>query len=239
MFLDIQFWASLATLTLLEIVLGVDNIVFLTILTEGVPRARRSAARRWGLLLAMFTRLGLLFSITWLATLDGPLFTFLGGPVSVRDLILASGGLFLLAKGTLEIHKSVEGLDDSGPAQAPRKSRFMVVLVQIALLDIVFSLDSVLTAVGMTTYLPVMVAAIVVAIVVMMLAANPLAEFIHTHPTIRMLALSFLILVGMMLVADGAGYHVSRGYLYFAIGFAVFVEGMNTLARRRNPGGSG
>ncbi len=231
-FFDTEIWVALLTLTTLEIVLGVDNLVFISIAVSRLPHERRSSARRFGLALACITRILLLLSLTWLARMSAPLFVLYGNELSVRDLVLIGGGLFLLIKGTMEIHESVEGgvSDDSGGKVS---STFGVVIVQIAIIDIVFSLDSVITAVGLVDDVPVMVAAIIIAVIVMLVASDPIGEFIDRHPTIKMLALSFLILVGMALIADGLEFHIPRAYLYFAMAFSGGVEGLNTLSRRR------
>jgi predicted tellurium resistance membrane protein TerC len=224
-----EIWIALATLTALEIVLGVDNIIFISILAGKLPPSRQGKARTVGLFAAMFTRIGLLLSLTWVAGLTRPIFSVLGFQVSGRDLILLLGGLFLLGKSTWEIHENLEG---SGPHRAKAAgASFVGVIAQIMILDIVFSLDSVITAVGMVRHIPVMIAAIILAIAVMMVAARPIAEFVDHHPTIKMLALSFLLLIGFSLVAEGLGQHVPKGYIYFAMGFSVFVE-MNNLRVR-------
>jgi predicted tellurium resistance membrane protein TerC len=228
---DPNTWASFLTLAALEIVLGIDNLLFLTIVSGRLPAHRQPAARRIGLALAVITRLLLLLSIAWLAGLTAPLFTLLGRAFSVRDLILAGGGLFLLAKGTAEIHTAVEGVEEE--IRQAKTSGFAAVIAQIVVLDIVFSLDSVITAVGMARHVPVMAAAIVVAVAIMLLAAEPVGRFVLAHLSVKMLALSFLILVGTALVADGIGFHIPRGYLYFAIAFSVFVEALNLTAAKR------
>jgi predicted tellurium resistance membrane protein TerC len=227
-----EFWLALFTLTTLEIVLGVDNLVFISIAVSKLPPERRPAARRFGLALACITRIMLLLSLAWLARMGAPLFSLWGVDLSVRDLILIGGGLFLLVKGTMEIHGALEGGGDA-PAEGRAPAAFGLVIAQIAVIDIVFSLDSVITAVGLVNQIPVMVAAIVVAVAVMILAADPVGEFIEKHPTIKMLALSFLILVGMALIADGLDFHIPRGYLYFAMAFSAAVETLNLLARAR------
>lgn len=233
---DPQIWISLLTLSALEIVLGIDNLVFLAILAERLPEHQRASARKLGLMFALGTRLALLASLTWIAGLVEPVFTLLGRAVSWRDIILIGGGVFLLAKATHEIHGSLEGEED-GPAEdgAGRavQAGFVVTIVQIGVLDIVFSLDSVITAVGMANQLWVMVAAVVVAVALMLVASGPLSAFVSRHPTVKMLALSFLLLVGMSLVADGMGFHIPKAYLYFAMGFSVLVEALNLAARRR------
>lgn len=229
--LDPQVWISLLTLTALEIVLGIDNLVFISILSNRLPAQQQSSARRTGLALAVITRLLLLASIAWLANVTAPLFTVLEHPVSLRDLILLVGGLFLLAKGTTEIHATVDGVEEEMRAAKP--ASFISVIVQIMILDIVFSLDSVITAVGMAQHLSVMAAAIIIAVGIMLFAADPLSRFIHDNVSVKMLALSFLILVGMALLADGLHFHIPKGYLYFAIAFSVGVEALNLAATKR------
>jgi len=221
-----EAWIALATLTVLEIVLGIDNIVFISILAEKVPPEARARARQVGLALAMTTRIALLFSIVWVMGLTRTLFEVLGHGFSLRDLILIAGGLFLLFKSTREIHEKLEGAEDGTQARNARAS-FLAVIVQIGILDVVFSLDSVITAVGMAEDVSVMVAAVVLAVGFMMLAAGAVSRFVGDHPTVKMLALSFLLLIGMSLVADGFGQHIPKGYIYFAMGFSVFVEVLN------------
>lgn len=230
-----EAWIALVTLTVLEIVLGIDNVVFISILAGKLPASAQRRARSVGLTLAMVTRILLLLSITWIMRLTTPLFALAGHTFSGRDLILLAGGLFLLWKSTREIHASLEGPEPAG--QGPHgRATFWGVIVQIALLDIVFSLDSVITAVGMARDLGVMIAAIVAAVGVMLLAAGAISDFVHRHPTVKMLALSFLLLIGVTLIADGLGQHVSKGYVYFAMGFSVFVELLNQrMARRGAP----
>jgi predicted tellurium resistance membrane protein TerC len=232
---DPQIWASLLTLTALEIVLGVDNIVFIAIVAERLPERQRDRARKLGLGLALITRLALLASISWMVGLVAPLFTLFGHDFSGRDLILLGGGLFLLYKGTHEIHAQIEHDEEPGETAAPGRRRVSLagVVGQIMVLDIVFSLDSVITAVGLAEHFPVMAAAIVIAVVIMLVASRPLSLFISAHPTVRMLALGFLLLVGTMLVADGFGFHVPRGYIYAAIAFSILVESLNLLAAKR------
>jgi predicted tellurium resistance membrane protein TerC len=229
---DPQIWASLLTLTALEIVLGIDNLVFIAILAGRLPTERQDRARRVGLALALITRLALLASIAWIIGLTQPLFEVLGHAVSWRDIILITGGFFLLYKGTREIHERLEG---DAPYEATSRARtgFGGVVVQIMLLDVVFSLDSVITAVGMANELWVMASAIVIAVAIMLGASGPLSAFVDRYPTVKMLALSFLLLIGMTLVADGAGFHVPKGYIYAAISFSVGVELLNQLAARR------
>lgn len=227
---DPNIWVAFATLALLEIVLGIDNLVFLSVVTERLPEHQAKRARRIGLAGALLMRIALLFAISWIIGLTRPIFTVMEFTVSWRDVILGAGGLFLLVKGTLEIHSEVEGDDHDGPRVALGMT---AAIVQIMILDMVFSLDSVITAVGMTEHLPVMVAAVVLAILVMFFAAEPVADFIQRHPTMKMLALSFLLLVGVALCADALHFHIPRGYLYFAIAFSLLVEGLNLWARRR------
>jgi len=229
---DPQIWASLVTLTALEIVLGIDNLVFIAIVAGRLPSERQNRARRVGLALALITRLALLASIVWIIGLTRPVFEVFGQPVSWRDIVLIAGGLFLLYKGTREIHQGLEGYGQNEEAGRGRTS-FAGVVAQIMLLDIVFSLDSVITAVGMANSLWVMATAIIIAVAIMLAASKPLAEFVERHPTVKMLALSFLLLIGMTLIADGAGFEVPKGYIYAAIGFSVTVETLNQLAARR------
>jgi predicted tellurium resistance membrane protein TerC len=231
---DPGLWASLLTLTALEIVLGIDNLVFIALLAGRLPAEQQNRARQIGLALALTTRLGLLASITWLISLTQPLFALFGYAVSWRDIVLIAGGLFLLYKGTREIHHAVEGNAAERAAEhVNRRTGFAGVVAQIMLLDIVFSLDSVITAVGMANTLWVMASAIVIAVVIMLVASGPLANFVQRYPTVKMLALSFLMLIGMTLIADGAGLHVPKGYIYAAIGFSVGVEALNQFAARR------
>jgi predicted tellurium resistance membrane protein TerC len=215
----------------LEIVLGIDNIIFLSIVSGKLPPAQQPRARRIGLSLALLLRISLLASLAWIIRLTTPLFTVLGRGISGRDLILLAGGLFLIAKSTREIHERLEGDEPRGGAPAP--ASFRDVIGQLVLLDLVFSLDSVITAVGMARQLGVMIAAVVIAVGVMMLSANAISDFVHRHPTIKMLALSFLLLIGVSLIADGLGQHLSKGYIYFAMGFSVFVEMLNLKLRAR------
>ena len=222
---------ALATLTFLEIVLGVDNIIFISILSGKLPPAQQPSARRLGLLLAMGTRILLLFSLAWIVRLTAPLVALWGHEISGRDLILIAGGLFLLGKSTHEIHGRLEGEEGEGSARAA--STFASVLLQIALLDIVFSLDSVITAVGMVDQVSVMVVAVIISVLIMMLAAEPISAFVHRHPTVKMLALSFLLLIGMSLLLEGFDHHIPKGYVYFAMGFSVFVEMINLRVRRK------
>lgn len=225
-----EAWISLLTLTVLEIVLGVDNIVFISILSGKLPRAQQSRARIMGLALAMGTRILLLLSLSWVMGLTKPVFTVLGHPVSGRDLILLTGGLFLLWKSTREIHERLEGPQEGGHSVTAKHS-FVGTLIQIALLDIVFSLDSVITAVGMAKHVEVMIAAIVIAVVFMMFTSGAVSEFIDRHPTIKILALSFLLLIGMALIAEGSHHEIPKGYIYFAMAFSIFVEMINLRVR--------
>ncbi len=228
-----EAWLGLLTLTVLEIVLGIDNIIFISILAGKLPVEQQARARRAGLSGAMLTRIALLAALAWIIRLTAPLFSVLGRPFAGRDLILIAGGLFLLAKSTREIHEGLEG--DAGRAGTAVRASFASVVGQIMLLDIVFSLDSVITAVGMARHLAVMIAAVVLAVGVMMVAATPISEFVHRHPTVRMLALSFLLMIGVSLIADGLGQHIAKGYIYFAMGFSVFVELLNIRVRARTP----
>jgi predicted tellurium resistance membrane protein TerC len=232
---DPQAWIALATLTALEIVLGIDNVVFISILSDKLPPEKRARARMIGLGLAMFGRVVLLLSIAWIMRLTAELFTVLGEGFSGRDLILIVGGLFLIGKSTFEIHEKMEEGSDHPDAERIAAS-FTSVIVQILLLDIVFSLDSVITAVGMADDVPVMITAIVIAIAVMMLSAGAISDFITRHPTIKMLALSFLLLIGAMLVAEGFDQHVPKGYIYSAMAFSLFVEMLNLRASRGRHG---
>jgi predicted tellurium resistance membrane protein TerC len=229
---DPQIWASLLTLTALEIVLGIDNLMFITILAGRLPIARQNRARQVGLGLALIARLALLASIAWIISLTQPVFEILGRSISWRDLILIGGGFFLLYKGTREIHHRIEG-DDLPNEPRRANASFVGVIMQIVVLDIVFSLDSVITAVGMANEFWVMATAIVIAVLIMLAASGPVSDFVNRHPTVKMLALSFLLLIGMTLVADGAGFHVPKGYIYAAIAFSAAVEALNQLAGRR------
>ena len=226
-----ETWVALLTLTALEIVLGIDNVIFISILAGKLPAHAQQRARRLGLLGAMVTRILLLMSLAWIIRLTTPLFTVLRQEISGRDLILIGGGLFLLAKATYEIHDKLEGEEGHASARVP--ASFAAVIVQIMLLDIVFSLDSVITAVGMARQIGVMIAAVVAAVAVMMVAAEPISTFVDRHPTVKMLALSFLLLIGVSLLAEGFDQHVSKGYIYFAMGFSVFVEMLNLRLRGR------
>lgn len=227
---DPQAWIAFATLLALEIVLGIDNIVFISILAGKLPVAQQARARTVGLALALVTRLALLFSLSWIIRLTAPLFTVLGHEISGRDLILLLGGLFLLAKSTYEIHQRLEG--ETGHASARTYASFASVIIQILLLDVVFSLDSVITAVGMVDDIWIMVAAVVVAVVVMLVFAAPVSNFVDRHPTFKMLALSFLLLIGVTLIAEGWDRHIPKGYIYFAMAFSAFVEMLNLKLRK-------
>ena len=231
---DPNAWLGLLTLTVLEIVLGIDNIIFISILASKLPAAQQPKARRLGLMGAFVTRLALLFSIAWVIRLTAPLFSIWGAEISGRDLILIAGGLFLIAKATWEIHGKLEGEDTHGSGGKALATMGAVVL-QIMVVDLVFSLDSVITAVGMADDVPVMVLAVVIAVGVMMISAGAIATFINRHPTIKMLALSFLLLIGVMLVAEGFDQHVPKGYVYSAMAFSLFVEMLNLRARRHDP----
>jgi len=221
---------ALVTLTFLEIVLGVDNVIFISILSGNLPSSQQGPARRVGMLAAMGMRILLLLSIVWIIRLTAPLFFALGRPISGRDLILIGGGLFLLAKATNEIHARLEG--EEGGSSARVRPSFAAVIAQIMLLDLVFSLDSVITAVGMATEVSIMVVAVILAVGVMMLAARPISAFVNRHPTVKVLALSFLLLIGTSLIGEGLGMHIPKGYIYFAMGFSVFVEMINLRVRR-------
>jgi len=228
---DPQAWIALATLTALELVLGIDNIVFISILVDKLPVAQRERARRIGLFMAMFMRIGLLLVLSWIVGLVEPLFSVFGKGISGRDLILIAGGLFLIYKATGEIHQSLEG--EEGHASSAVEATFTAVILQIMVIDIVFSLDSIITAVGMVDRLAVMIAAVVASVGLMMLFAGAIGRFVSDHPTIKVLALSFLVVVGVVLIAEGFGQHVPKGYVYFAMAFAVGVEMLNLRLRKR------
>ena len=229
---DPQAWIALATLTALELVLGIDNIVFISILVDKLPKAQQDRARRLGLFMAMFMRIGLLMVLAWIVGLVAPLFTVLGQEISGRDLILISGGLFLIYKSTGEIHQSLEGVE--GHSSSAVKSTFTSVILQIMVVDMVFSLDSIITAVGMVDRIEVMVAAVVASVGMMMLFAGAIGRFVSDHPTIKMLALAFLVVVGVVLIAEGFDHHVPKGYVYFAMAFSLAVESLNITLRKRS-----
>jgi len=226
-----ESWIALLTLTALEIVLGIDNIIFISILAGKLPKDQQKTGRQVGLLMAMITRILLLFSIAWLTRLTAPLFSVFSNQISGRDLILIIGGLFLLGKSTFEIHERLEG--EEGHASQKVAASLTGVIVQIMLLDIVFSLDSVITAVGMVNEIFIMVSAVVVAVGIMLFASGPISEFVNERPTLKILALSFLLLIGFSLIADGLGLHIPKGYIYFAMGFSVFVEIINLQVRAK------
>jgi predicted tellurium resistance membrane protein TerC len=233
---DPQAWIALVTLTALEIVLGIDNIVFISILTGKLPEHQQARARTLGLALALISRIALLFTLSWIIRLTAPLFTVLGQEISGRDIILIAGGLFLLAKATHEIHNRLEGEEEHGESKGA--ASFGSVLFQVMLLDVVFSLDSVITAVGMANQLSVMVIAVIIAVLFMMVSAGTISDFVHRHPTVKMLALAFLLLIGVSLIAEGLDQHIPKGYIYFAMAFSVMVETLNLRARKgkeRNP----
>ncbi|MBL0091709.1 MAG: TerC family protein [Piscinibacter sp.] len=226
-----QAWIALATLTALELVLGIDNIIFISILVDKLPREKRELARRIGLFMAMFMRIGLLLVLAWIVGLVAPLFTVLGQEISGRDLILIAGGLFLVWKATNEIHGSLEG--EEGEASSAVKATFTAVILQIMVIDIVFSLDSIITAVGMVDDVRIMIAAVILSVALMMLFARAIGEFVSAHPSIKMLALSFLVVVGVVLIAEGFDHRVPKGYVYFAMAFSVAVEMLNIHARKK------
>ena len=226
-----ESWVALLTLTALEIVLGIDNIIFISILAGKLPEDQRKTGRQVGLVMAMVTRILLLFSIAWLTRLTAPLFSVFSYDISGRDLILIAGGLFLLGKSTFEIHERLEG--EEGHASQKVAASLLGVIFQIMLLDIVFSLDSVITAVGMVNEIVIMVSAVVIAVAIMLFASGPISEFVNDRPTLKILALSFLLLIGFSLVADGLGLHIPKGYIYFAMGFSVFVEIINLQVREK------
>lgn len=232
---DPNAWAALATLVVMEVVLGIDNLIFISILTNKLPEGQRSRARRLGIGLAVFMRLALLGTVAFIVQLTQPLFTVLGQAFSWRDLILIAGGLFLIWKATTEIHDSVAGGEGhgAGPSAGAGSITVAAAIGQILVLDIVFSLDSIITAVGMTDDLPIMVAAVLIAVALMLLAADPLARFIGNNPTIVMLALGFLLMIGGTLLAEGMGVHVPKGYIYAAMAFSALIEGLNMMARSR------
>ena len=227
-----QAWIAFATLTALELVLGIDNIIFISILVDKLPKARQEFARKLGLFMAMFMRIGLLLVLAWIVGLVAPMFTVLNQEISGRDLILILGGLFLIYKATGEIHQSLEG--EEGHASSAVKATFTAVILQIMVVDLVFSLDSIITAVGMVDDVRIMIAAVVASVGLMMLFAGPIGRFVSRHPTVKMLALSFLIMIGMALVADGLDFHVPKGYVYFGMAFSLGVEMLNINLRKRS-----
>jgi predicted tellurium resistance membrane protein TerC len=231
--LDPNAWLALATLTVLEIVLGIDNLVFISVLTSRCEARDARRARQIGLSLAFVFRIAMLFGLTWLMGLTAPLFSLFGMGVSWRDIILIGGGAFLIAKATHEIHREIEGHNKQAPGETPARASFSLIITQLVLIDLVFSLDSIITAIGMAEHIEVMIAAVVIAMIVMYLAANPVGNFIAKHPTTKMLALAFLLLIGVALIADGFEFHIPRGYIYFAMAFAGAVEVFNVAAYRK------
>jgi len=229
---DPQVWLAFGTLTALEIVLGIDNIIFISILVGRLPKEQQARGRTIGLSLAMLTRIALLLSITWVMRLTDDLFSVMGRGITGKDIILIGGGLFLLAKSTIEIHHGMEDAAEEDKKIGGRGT-FVSVITQIAIIDIVFSLDSVITAVGMADHVEVMIAAVIVAVLIMMFLAGPISDFVDRHPTIKMLALSFLILIGVALIGEGLGFHIPKGYIYFAMAFSVVVEMLNIQVRKR------
>jgi predicted tellurium resistance membrane protein TerC len=238
MLLDPAIWASFVTLCVLEIVLGIDNLILISILSDRLPPHRRSMARRVGLIVALATRIALLSLIFVIAQLTDPLFTVMEREISWRSIILIVGGLFLLAKGTMEIHEKMEGSKDESTGKA-KYATFHMVIAQIVVMDIVFSFDSVLTAVGIADDLPVMIAAIIVSVLFMLVAVNAVSEFISRHPTVKVLALSYMLLIGMALIGEGMGFHIPKGYLYFAMAFSFGVEAVNMQIRKKARAHSG
>src|SRR5882724_3665641 len=230
---DPNAWLALATLTVLEIVLGIDNLVFISLLTSRCEPKDARRVRQIGLSLAFLFRIMMLFGLTWLMGLTSPLFSLLGIGISWRDIILIGGGAFLIAKSTHEIHREIEGRHEQAPSGTPRRASFALIITQLVLIDLVFSLDSIITAIGMVEHIEVMIAAVVIAMIVMYLAANPVGAFIAEHPTTKMLALAFLLLIGVALIADGFDFHIPRGYIYFAMAFAGAVEVFNVAAYRK------
>jgi len=230
---DPNAWLALATLTVLEIVLGIDNLVFISLLTSRCEPKDARRVRQIGLSLAFLFRIMMLFGLTWLMGLTAPLFSLFGIGISWRDIILIGGGAFLIAKSTHEIHREIEGRHGQAPSGTPRRASFALIITQLVLIDLVFSLDSIITAIGMAEHIEVMIAAVVIAMIVMYVAANPVGAFIAEHPTTKMLALAFLLLIGVALIADGFDFHIPRGYIYFAMAFAGAVEVFNVAAYRK------
>jgi len=228
---DPAVWASLVTLTVMEVVLGIDNVVFISVIVGKLPAERAKRARQLGLAMALVFRIALLLTLFWLIGLTAPLFSLAGQDFSWRDLVLLAGGAFLIFKATREIHADVEG-DHAEEGGAAARRDFGMVVAQIAVIDMIFSIDSIVTAIGMVEYVGVMIAAVVIAVAIMYVASGPVAGFIERHPTSRMLALAFLLMIGVALVADGVGFHIPRGYIYVAMGFSALVEALNVLARR-------
>ena len=229
---DPQAWGAFLTLTALELVLGIDNVIFISILVDKLPKGRRDLARRVGLFLAMFMRVGLLFLLSWIVGLTEPLFSVLQHEISGRDLILIAGGLFLIWKSTKEIHQLLEG--ETGKASAAVRATFSAVIIQITIIDLVFSFDSIITAVGMVDRLPVMIAAVIASVLLMIAFSGGIARVVSSHPTIKMLALAFLLVIGVVLIADGLEHHIPKGYVYFAMAFSVVVELLNIRTRKRS-----
>ena len=234
MLADPQIWIAFATLTALELVLGIDNIIFISILVDKLPVERREVARRIGLFGAMFMRIGLLLTLAWIVGMTSPLFTILGNDISGRDLVLILGGLFLLWKSVSEIHETIEGEEEEVGGVAAVKATFAGIILQIMVIDIVFSLDSIITAVGMVSQVEVMIAAVIASVALMMLFAGPIGRFVSANPTIKMLALAFLVVIGVVLIADGFGYHMPKGYIYTAMAFSLLVETLNMKMRKHH-----
>lgn len=234
MLADPQIWIAFATLTALELVLGIDNIIFISILVDKLPVERREVARRIGLFGAMFMRIGLLLTLAWIVGMTAPLFTIVGNDISGRDLVLILGGLFLLWKSVSEIHETIEGEEEEVGGVAVVKATFTAIILQIMVIDIVFSLDSIITAVGMVSQVEVMIAAVIASVALMMLFAGPIGRFVSANPTIKMLALAFLVVIGVVLIADGFGYHMPKGYIYTAMAFSLLVETLNMKMRKHH-----
>nr|WP_314623543.1 TerC family protein [uncultured Noviherbaspirillum sp.] len=234
MLADPQIWIAFATLTALELVLGIDNIIFISILVDKLPVERREVARRIGLFGAMFMRIGLLLTLAWIVGMTAPLFTIMGNDISGRDLVLILGGLFLLWKSVGEIHETIEGEEEEVGGVAVVKATFAAIILQIMVIDIVFSLDSIITAVGMVSDVRVMIAAVIASVALMMLFAGPIGRFVSANPTIKMLALAFLVVIGVVLIADGFGYHMPKGYIYTAMAFSLLVETLNMKMRKQH-----